>query len=214
MNTTPLTDERIISAVCSHSLGGISAEQAAATLGITPEAFITILQSRPDLREESDRRVREDPSLAVKASVAGLNRAAALLVAKLDGNEPLVVSEIVQITDRLDRISAASKTSEMTAKGDHVAAERKQVGATYLKDTRPWPSGQNGFRLVALKENHPAMIDALTPRKDETEVQRKMRVDAWWATWFPVGPGNTLLDVGGLLQPGDRYFDGHRWHEA
>jgi hypothetical protein len=214
-NTMP-TDEKIISILCRYQLNELDAEGAAAALSIDPAEFVGLLKFRPELMEEATRLAKEDSGLAVASATAGLNKAAAILAGKLDNAHELSVSEITAITGQLDKLAAVSKSQELAAKASPEAPEKRTCGPTMLRDVRPWPGGQHGFRLVVLPQDHPAMLESVYPNLGETEEDHRARMTAWWNRWFPTGEDNGLSDIGKMLQDGlvTRYHDGHRWHEG
>jgi hypothetical protein len=213
----PNHDENLIITILTNlATGSISAEDAAAQANMTLDELLDFIDTHPQVKLEADRRAAEhrtDPATISRASLEGLSAVAHELSrrAKLDGSN-LSVNELTGLGTLLDKVSAASKSAEIQAKATE-QVERRECTATMLFDHRPPPGAieGRGFRIWHLKANHPAMLNSLPFDSNDTKAQREAKVLKWWNRWFPLGKDGQAHDLGEMLQPGDRLFDGEKW---
>jgi hypothetical protein len=215
------TNQELSELLDAAAAGEITIEQLRERSGLSAEDLLIALGEEPPEPTSSQDTTAQDnetatdtqPETITDVSLEALGEIAKALRdrVKTEGQH-MTSGELAQAGSLLDKLSAQSVQVAAAAKIDQPT--RREAASTMLRDTRPWADGRTGFRLWTLQANHPAMLNSLTFDPNETEESRKANVRVWFDNWFPLNCNGDPVDLGEVLRPGDKYFDGLKWHEG
>ena len=209
----PPTDARIVDTLTLVALGELEVEDAAASLGLTPEELETLVTKNPTLANEADNRAREiqtDPDRTLQTSQRGLAAIAAALAKRAQDQSPaLSVAEMVSAGGLLEKIAGVSEKRKLEIKSEVDPTKATSNGGRLpllICDDRPNPlTGEDRVAVYMVTPDSPFWVDSSDPAFQAPGF-------CWLNHYAPLSPttGEVLKDAltALLASVGFRYLDG------
>ena len=207
-------DARIVDTLTLVALGELEVEDAAASLGLTPDELEALVTQNPALADEADTRAREiqtDPDRTLQTSQRGLAAIAATLAKRVqDQSHALSVAEMVTAGNLLEKIAGVSEKRKLELKTEIDPVKTSSNGGRFpllICDDRPNPlTGGGRVAVYMLTPDSPFWVDSSDPAFQAPGF-------CWLNHYAPLSPttGEVLYDAlkALLASVGFRHLDSH-----
>ena len=135
--------ESLFDVLVALSLGEVETDTAAASLGLSLEAFVDLVEARTDLvrqAEERARALRQSPERTLQRSTAGLSAAVEVLAARIERDgDSMSSDELVKVSALLEKLIGLSEARKLELKAQTSAGEDGAALPCLILDARPHP---------------------------------------------------------------------------
>ena len=199
-----ISKKTAVETLTALALGQIDIPDAAATLGLSEEAFLKYTDQNPPLLAEAEERaqaLRLCPERTLARSNAGLSAAIETLAVRLEtSGSDMTTGELVQASTLLEKLIGLSESRKAEVKSGSRPQETERLPLLVL-DTRPNAVTEaRRLKLILIPPDSPLWVDATKPDYQTPAFD-------WLEHFCPLSPTTgEALEVG-LLTRGGRYMD-------